>query len=137
VPSSSSRCHPRSKPSPELEIDEARRSAAARRRPLTAARACARPGPLDGDPTARVGLDPGPCGSTRIAAPASRCHRRIVIQRIRSVPRRSNPLDLGGFAKKTPHFFRFTTRSFHRYSFLADRSYFLRFSPKSLGFFSV
>jgi hypothetical protein len=72
---------------------------------LVAARACARPGPLDGDLTVRVGLDPGPRGSTRIAAPASRRHRRIVIRRIRSDPRRSNPLDLGGFAKETLRLF--------------------------------
>jgi hypothetical protein len=136
VSSSSSWCHPRSKPS---SLARDRRSSPERHRSPPASRrrrTCACPGPSDRDPTARVGFDPGPCGSTRTAAPAGHRHRRTAIQRIGSVPRLSNPPGLGGFARKPSPSFKFTTRSFHRIGFLANRSCFLRFSPGSLVFFS-
>jgi hypothetical protein len=64
--------------------------------------ACVRLGPLDGDPTAWVSLDPGACGSTRIATLASRRHRLIVIQRIRPSPAGQTRLTLVVLLKN-PH----------------------------------
>jgi hypothetical protein len=105
---------------------------------------CARPGPPDRDPTARVGLDPSPRGSN------PRCRARkppgppdldpsnqIRQPRVKPATTGQTRLDLGSFAKKTPRFFRFTSRSFHLRVFLAVRSCFFRFNPGSLAFFTV
>jgi hypothetical protein len=86
----------------------------------------------DLDWAVQITCDPGQYWSTRRAAPIGDPSRRIVIQRIRSIPR----LDLGGFAKETLLFLRFKTRSFHLIGFLTNRFCFLRFSPGSMVFFS-
>jgi hypothetical protein len=93
---------------------------------------CARLGPPDRDPTARVSLDPSPRGSNL----CRHAHKQPgPTDQIRH--RRVKPALTCRFCKKTPLFFKFTSRSSHLSVFLAVRSCFLCFSPGSLVFYTV